>query len=213
MLIACLSDSTWRTRSRLAPHLLTTSSWAHISLQPLRKVEQISGKPSRWEPDVCYDLYQTGYSTCSWEGEQVSGKPRHGALGGCQVDPTLPQGNLQDVLVPLRGEGSSEGLYWCWYGRGSWHLHIDVRICVYLSRGEVSWQSKIHKCVALSMTEAEYIAMNEAKKEMLWLKQFLEDLGQNQGLCLLYYDSKSAMDLSKNATYHGWTKHIAKRYH
>ena len=58
-----------------------------------------------------------------------------------------------------------------------------------LAGGAVSWQSKIQKCVALSTTEAEYIAMNEAGKEMLWLKQFLEDLGQKQGLCLLYCDS------------------------
>ena len=82
-----------------------------------------------------------------------------------------------------------------------------------LAGGAVSWQSKIQKCVALSTTEAEYIAMNEAGKEMLWLKLFLEDLGQKQGLCLLYCDSQSAMDLSKNATYHGRTKHIARRYH
>ena len=82
-----------------------------------------------------------------------------------------------------------------------------------LAGGAVSWQSKIQKCVALSTTEAEYIAMNEARKEMLWLKQFLEDLGQKQGLCLLYCDSQSVMDLSKNATYHGRTKHIARRYH
>ena len=60
----------------------------------------------------------------------------------------------------------------------------------------------------LSTTEDEYISMDEAEKEMLWLKQFLEDLGQKRDLCLLYCDSHSAMDLSKNATYHGRKKHI-----
>ncbi|CAL5394802.1 unnamed protein product [Camellia sinensis] len=46
--------------------------------------------------------------------------------------------------------------------------------------GAVSWQSKLQKCVALSTTEAEYIAAAEAGKEMLWLKRFLQELGLKQ---------------------------------
>ncbi|XP_073061797.1 secreted RxLR effector protein 161-like [Primulina eburnea] len=40
--------------------------------------------------------------------------------------------------------------------------------------GAVSWQSKLQKCVALSTTEAEFIAATEACKEMLWMKDVLE---------------------------------------
>jgi hypothetical protein len=36
------------------------------------------------------------------------------------------------------------------------------------SRGVVSWQSRLQKCVALSTTEAEFIAITEAAKELLW---------------------------------------------
>ena len=39
--------------------------------------------------------------------------------------------------------------------------------------GVVSWQSKLQKCVALSTTEAEYIAITKACKEALWMKKFL----------------------------------------
>lgn len=39
--------------------------------------------------------------------------------------------------------------------------------------GAVAWQSKLQKCVALSTTEAEFIAITEACKELLWLKEFL----------------------------------------
>lgn len=33
--------------------------------------------------------------------------------------------------------------------------------------GAVAWQSKLQKCVALSTTEAEFIALTEASKELL----------------------------------------------
>ena len=41
------------------------------------------------------------------------------------------------------------------------------------SRGAVSWQSRLQKCVALLTKEVEYIAITEASKELLWMKKFL----------------------------------------
>ena len=77
----------------------------------------------------------------------------------------------------------------------------------------VSWQSRLQKCVALSTTEAEYIAANEAGKEMLWLKWFLQELGLKQDGYVVNCDSQSAIDLSKNSMYHSCSKHIKVRYH
>uniref|UniRef100_A0A2N9H7B8 Integrase catalytic domain-containing protein n=1 Tax=Fagus sylvatica TaxID=28930 RepID=A0A2N9H7B8_FAGSY len=65
--------------------------------------------------------------------------------------------------------------------------------------GAVSWQSKLQKCVALSTTEAEYIAAIEAGKKMLWMKRFLQDLGLKQDEYVVNCDSQSALDLSKNS--------------
>ena len=79
--------------------------------------------------------------------------------------------------------------------------------------GAVSWQSKLQKCVALSTTEAEYIAATEAAKEMLWLKRFVSDLGLSQLTYVIFCDSQSAIDLSKNSMYHSRTKHIDLRFH
>ena len=79
--------------------------------------------------------------------------------------------------------------------------------------GAISWQSKLQKCVALSTTEAEYIAATEASKEMLWMKRFLLELGLSQLAYVVFCDSQSAMDLSKNSMYHSRTKHIDVRYH
>ena len=73
------------------------------------------------------------------------------------------------------------------------------------SGGAISWQSKLQKCVALSTTEAEYIAATEAGKEMIWLKRFLQELGLNQMEYIVYCDSQSAIDLSKNSMYHART--------
>ena len=46
-----------------------------------------------------------------------------------------------------------------------------------LSGGPVSHQSKQQMTVALSSTEAEYMATTEARKKALWIAQFLATLG------------------------------------
>ena len=79
--------------------------------------------------------------------------------------------------------------------------------------GVVSWQSRLQKCVALSTTEVKYIAANEAGKEMLWLKRFLQELGLKQDGYVVNCDSQSAIDLSKNSMCHSRLKHIEVRYH
>lgn len=81
------------------------------------------------------------------------------------------------------------------------------------SGGAISWQSKLQKCVALSTTEAEYIAAVEAGKEMIWLKRFLQELDLKQDEYFVKCDNQSTIDLSKNAMYHARTKHIDVRYH
>lgn len=79
--------------------------------------------------------------------------------------------------------------------------------------GAVLWQSKLHKCVALSTTEAEYIAAVEACKEALWLKRFLKELGLKQEKYVIYCNSQSAIHLSKNPRLHSKSKHTDIRYH
>ncbi|KAL5754948.1 hypothetical protein ACOSP7_023168 [Xanthoceras sorbifolium] len=77
----------------------------------------------------------------------------------------------------------------------------------------VSWVSQLQKIVALSTTEAEYVVVTEASKEMVWLQSFLEELGKKQEDNVLYCDSQSAIHLAKNPSFHSRTKHIQLRYH
>nr|GFA17371.1 retrovirus-related Pol polyprotein from transposon TNT 1-94 [Tanacetum cinerariifolium] len=74
--------------------------------------------------------------------------------------------------------------------------------------GAVSWQSRLQKCVALSTTEAEYVAATEACKELLWLKRFLQELGFKQQRYAVLCDNQSAIHLAKNSMFHKRTKHI-----
>nr|KYP56738.1 Retrovirus-related Pol polyprotein from transposon TNT 1-94 [Cajanus cajan] len=79
--------------------------------------------------------------------------------------------------------------------------------------GAIAWQSRLQRCVALSTTEAEFIAITKACKELLWLKKFLQELGFVQDKYPLFFDSQSAIHLGKNPTFHSRSKHIDVRYH
>jgi hypothetical protein len=73
--------------------------------------------------------------------------------------------------------------------------------------------SRIQKIVALSTTKAEYVAVTEASKELIWLQGLLTELGFMQEKSALYSDSQSAIHLSRNSAFHSRTKHIGLRYH
>ncbi|KAI3791043.1 hypothetical protein L2E82_04591 [Cichorium intybus] len=77
----------------------------------------------------------------------------------------------------------------------------------------ISWMSRLQKSVAISTTEAEYMAIVEAAKELIWLKNFLSELGMQQEDCVLHCDNQSAVHLAKNPVFHSRTKHIQMRYH
>jgi hypothetical protein len=77
----------------------------------------------------------------------------------------------------------------------------------------VSWILKLQRVVALSMTEAEYVAATEASKKMIWLQRFMEQLGKKQENNRLYCDNESAIHLAMKSTFHSNTKHIQLRYH
>lgn len=82
-----------------------------------------------------------------------------------------------------------------------------------LGGNTISWRSSLQKVVALSTTEAEYIALNSAGKEAVWLKGLMESFGYEQKSIEIFCDSQSAMALSKNSVFHEKTKHVAIKYH
>ncbi|KAH9657090.1 hypothetical protein KPL70_022912 [Citrus sinensis] len=79
--------------------------------------------------------------------------------------------------------------------------------------GPVSWRSILQSTIALSTTEAEYMAATEVVKKDIWLKGLLGDLRVIQENIAVFCDNQSAIFLAKNQTYHARTKHIDVKYH
>nr|GEV11038.1 retrovirus-related Pol polyprotein from transposon TNT 1-94 [Tanacetum cinerariifolium] len=79
--------------------------------------------------------------------------------------------------------------------------------------GIVSRVSKLQSIVAMSTTEAEYVAVAQASKEVVWLKMLLEELEHKQEKITLLYDNHSALYLARNLTFHSKTKHIRLLFH
>ena len=84
----------------------------------------------------------------------------------------------------------------------------------YLCGGPVSWVSRKQTVVALSTTEAEYVAAAFAAQELIWLRKLLQELGFQQKMAtVLFEDSTSAIEVSRNPKFHGRMKHIDIRHH
>ena len=83
-----------------------------------------------------------------------------------------------------------------------------------LNGAPISWQSKRQQTVALSSTEAEYMAACHATKEVVWLRGLLGDLGlQLDTPTVVREDNKGCLDLAGNPRHHQRTKHIDIQYH
>lgn len=77
----------------------------------------------------------------------------------------------------------------------------------------VGWKSQQQRTVALSTTEAEYIAACEAVKDIVWMNRFLNEISDRAEANHLYLDNQSTIKLIKNPEYHKRTKHIDVKYH
>ncbi|KAH9651791.1 hypothetical protein KPL70_026888 [Citrus sinensis] len=82
-----------------------------------------------------------------------------------------------------------------------------------LAGAAVSWVSKLQTVVALSTTEAEYMAATQACKEAIWIQRLLEELGHGQEKISVFCDSQSALHFARNPAFHSRTKHIGVQYH
>ncbi|GFV74328.1 retrovirus-related Pol polyprotein from transposon TNT 1-94 [Trichonephila clavipes] len=72
----------------------------------------------------------------------------------------------------------------------------------------IAWRSQRQSCIALSTTEAEFIAAYQAAKEAIWLNNLLKELGCVTSIPSLQIDNQRTIRLVKNPEFHNRTKHI-----
>jgi hypothetical protein len=69
--------------------------------------------------------------------------------------------------------------------------------------GAITWKSKKQTVIALSSTEAEYIALSEAGREATWLRKLYEELGFPQKkLTVIKGDNDGSVILTHNPQFH-----------
>ncbi|KAG8472304.1 hypothetical protein CXB51_034358 [Gossypium anomalum] len=66
----------------------------------------------------------------------------------------------------------------------------------------ISWKATLQTTVALSTTEAEYMAITEACKEAIWLKGLFSELNEDLQISTVFCDSQSAIFLTKDQMFH-----------
>ena len=95
-----------------------------------------------------------------------------------------------------------------------------------LNNGPVSWSSKRQATVALSSTEAEYVALTQTAKEATWLRLLMTELGlsttdnhaeinveKSECSMAVMGDNQSSIALANNPVFHARTKHIDIQHH
>ena len=83
-----------------------------------------------------------------------------------------------------------------------------------MGTGAILWSSKLQPIVALSSTEAEYVAVCQAGQEAVWVRQFLEAVGYDMSApTTMFVNNTSAVCVARNPEHQTRMKHIDVRWH
>jgi hypothetical protein len=83
-----------------------------------------------------------------------------------------------------------------------------------LTGNVISYASKRQPCVALSSTEAEYVALSKAAQTIVWLRRLLQQLGfLDDEPTITFEDNTSCISIANDEGLSQKTKHIDVKYH
>ncbi|KAL1955926.1 hypothetical protein VTO42DRAFT_7911 [Malbranchea cinnamomea] len=176
---------------------------AHPALTPIDPGLIINDQP---KPDAGFtkEEYQSGVGSIQYLATQTRPDIARAAslLGGIIYTKSdrdfIPYGySDSDWAGPRNGKRSStSGYVFC------------------LANGPISWRSAKQTYVATSSNEAEYIAVSEAAKEAVWIRNMLTDLKLMSHIPIkIYMDNHGAIDLTKINALTRRSKHIDVRFH
>ena len=77
----------------------------------------------------------------------------------------------------------------------------------------ISWYSKTLKVIALSSQDAEYMALSDGSREIIFVRNVLTLMGFELAATGLHGDNNGSIAVARNPMAHQKTKHIAVRYH
>ena len=82
-----------------------------------------------------------------------------------------------------------------------------------LADGIISWQSRAQKAIALSATEAEYMALSDCSRQAVWIQNIFSELGLPKKPTTICADNEGGIFIASNPVQERRTKHIDVRYH
>ena len=84
-----------------------------------------------------------------------------------------------------------------------------------LGGAAISWEARKQRTVALSSTEAEYMALSDGAKEAIYLRHLLNGITQevSREPVIIHNDNQGSHKLARNPVFHSRTKHIDVRHH
>jgi hypothetical protein len=82
-----------------------------------------------------------------------------------------------------------------------------------LAGAAISWSARVQKTVALSSTEAEYMSLSDASRQLVWVKSLMREIGFQMGPLPLCGDNQGAIFIASNPVQERRTKHIDIRFH
>ena len=82
-----------------------------------------------------------------------------------------------------------------------------------LAKGIISLQLHSQKTVALSSTEAEYMALSDCSHQAIWMKSVFAELGMPLGSVPIIGDNQGSIFISSNPVQERRSKHIDICYH
>ena len=157
-------------------------------------------------PNICYVVglvsrYQSNLGSENWKAVKRIMRYLKGTADYCLC--------YQEADLCLRGYTNAN------YGGDLDERKSTSGYAFLLNNGAISWSSKKQICIALSTMEAKFIACSTRVQEVVWLLQFLENLGvqdRSKGSMTINFDSQAAIAFTKDPKYHSHTKHIDVKY-